>query len=407
MEMKNIQIKLKPLLFLFVLGIAFSSCSTSDDSETDPDTPAEVFIIDYNIDSDTVLTNHLPGVDYEICGSIDIKANLIIEPGVEIVMCAGSRITIERDGSLNAVGSNASPIIFRGKTASPGFWQVLHFNSNNPSNELNHVVIADGGGANSFENATIWVNDNNAGQLTLKNSTISNSKGIGLLVEGIASIPNFSNNTFSNNGDSPVSIAMSNIGALDVASNYADGNTKNQVYVKNATVNQPQMVKNINVPYLIKGSSDIKSDLKLEPGVRFLMSSGAVIDVNNSGSMNALGTSNKPITIKGEVDAVGYWAHIHFNSNNPLNKFTHVNIKNGGSRSSYKYSSIWVNDNNNGSFNMTDCTIADSYGWGVYVENGATMIPSTKSEVESVNTFINNGSGTNADCTDTCSIYLP
>lgn len=84
--MKNIQIKLKPLLFLFVLGIAFSSCSTSDDSETDPDTPAEVFIIDYNIDSDTVLTNHLPGVDYEICGSIDIKANLIIEPGVEIVM---------------------------------------------------------------------------------------------------------------------------------------------------------------------------------------------------------------------------------------------------------------------------------------------------------------------------------
>ena len=402
------QIKFKSLLFLLFIGFSFTNCSTDDtNNDVDPELPLNVVVIDKNIDSDTVLKNLLPGVDYEICGSITVKARLTIEPGVEIVMCAGSSITIDKDGSINAVGSNDLPIIFKGKTASPGFWNFLHVNSNNPSNELNHVIISDAGGNNSYSNASIWVNDNNTGQLTFKNSTIKNSKGFGLFVEGIASIPNFSNNTFSNNGDAPIAIPISGIGSLDEASNYADGNVKNYVDVYSGSMNQPQVVKNINVPYLIRGTANIKADLKLNPGVRFLMSSGARLDVSASGSMNAIGTNSSPISIKGEVDAVGYWSYVHINSNNPLNEFAYVNMKNGGSNSSYSYTSIWVNDNNNGTFIMTNSSISDSYGWGLYVENGATMTPPTKAGVESANTFSTNGTGTNANCTGDCNVYFP
>lgn len=405
--MKIIQIKLKSLLFLILVSLAFTSCSSDDDNDGGgPGQSLERIVIDKNIDVDTVLKNNRPGVDYEICGSITVNANLIIEPGVEIIMCAGARLTVAKNGSLNAVGSDSSPIMFSGKTATPGFWEVLHIDSNNPSNELNHVILSDGGGVSSFNNATIWVNDNNTGQLTIKNSTVKNSKGFGILVEGIASIPNFSSNTFSNNGDSPISLQMTNIGSLDDSSNYADGNTKNYVDVYSGTVNKPQVVKNINVPYLIRGTSNINNELQLKPGVRFLMGAGAGFDVKGSGSMNAIGTSSKPIIIKGEVDAIGYWAYIHFDTNNPLNEFAFVNIKNGGSRSSFNYSTIWVNDNNNGSFKMTDCTISDSYSWGIYVENGAFMTPNTKTGVESANSFNNNGTGTNANCTDGCSIYF-
>jgi len=365
-----------------------------------------IVVIDYNIDSETVLKNNRAGIDYEICEDIAVKADLIIEPGVEIVMCAGASVVVENTGSLNAVGIEDSPIIIRGKTASPGFWEVLHFDSNNPSNELNHVSIADGGGSSSFDNASIWVNDNNEGQLTFKNSTIKDSKGYGLLVEGDASIPNFNNNKFSNNGDAPVYISMLNIGSLDESSDYGDGNTNNYIEVQESSVNSPQVAKNINVPYLIKGDSNIGNDLKLDPGVRFLMDPGASIYISSSGSMNAIGTNSKPITIKGKVDAVGSWNVIHIDSNNPLNEFAFVDIKNGGSSGSFDYASIWVNNNNNGTFIMNDCSISDSYSWGLFIENGANMTPSTKAGVESVNTFNNNGTGTNANCTDGCTVLF-
>src|SRR5690606_23984249 len=161
-----------------------------------------------------------------------------------------------------------------------------------------------------------------------------------------------------------------------------------------------------NVPYLIKGNSNIKDNLTLNPGVQFLMASGASIDVNSSGSIHAIGTSSDPISIKGEVDAVGYWGVLHVDSNNPLNEFAFVNINNGGALGSFDYSSIWVNDNNNGAFIMNDCSISDSYSWVLFVETGASMTPSTKNGVESTNTFINNGSGTNANCTDGCTVYF-
>ncbi|MDQ7917949.1 hypothetical protein RBU60_10210 [Mesonia sp. MT50] len=409
--MNTIQIKFKTLFALLLVGSIITSCSSDDDTIDDsgdpnPDTPAGIIVIDSNIDSETVLINHRTGVDYEICGGINVKADLIIEAGVEIVMCAGAGINVENTGSFNAVGTLDSPIILRGKTASPGFWDLLHFDSNNPNNELNYVSIADGGGSGTYSNAIIWVNNNNAGQLTLKNSTIKNSKGYGLAIEDNALIPNFSNNVFSSNGDAPINIPMSIIGSLDDASDYGDGNTKNHIEVFSSSMNQPQMVKNINVPYLIEGSLNIKDDLTLSPGVRFLMGSGAGINISSSGSMHAIGTSNEPITIKGNVDAVGYWGLIHLDSNNPLNEFAFVNLKNGGSSGTYGYSSIWVNNNNNGSFIMNDCSISDSYSWGLVVENGATMTPSTKAGVESANTFSNNGNGTNADCTDGCSVIF-
>lgn len=410
----NKQLK-KATTFIGIIAMVFLYTACEDDPIQPPPPPGggggdggttNKNLIDYNIDSKTTLKNHLTGVDYQICGRINVNAELIIEPGVEIVMCAGARISVGKDGSLNAVGTDANPIVFKGKTPSKGYWDAMDFNSNNPANVLDHVIISDGGGSGTYYNSSVWVNDNSSAQLTFKNSTIKNSKGFGFYVENGASIPNFTNNTFSNNGDYPVKIPMSIIGSLDDSSNYGDGNSKNMVYIYSANINQPQVVKNINVPYLLDGRSYINSDLKLNPGVEFQMSSGARIDVDAAGSMNAIGTSSDSIVIKGKVNAVGYWDAIDINSNNPLNEFEYVTIKNGGKSNTFYYSSIWVNDNNNGSFKMTNCTITDSYAWGLYVEGIASMTPSTAAAIESANSFSNNGTGTSASCTGNCNVYI-
>lgn len=394
---------------IIAMAFLFTACTDEPVEPTPPGGPGQPGnsnIIDQNIDTYTVLTNHSTGVDYEICGSISVLAELIIEPGVEIVMCAGAQVSVEPNGSLNAVGTIESPITFRGKAATPGFWGLLHFNSNNPSNELDHVIVTDAGGSNYFQNASIWLNNNSSAQLTVKNSLIKNGKGTGILVEDGSSIPNFSKNTFTNNNGAPIKIPISIIGSIDDSSNYADGNVENYVHVVQASVNQPQEVKNINVPYFIDGTSDINSDLKLNPGVEMLMGAVAQFNVQPSGSFNAIGTDVNPITIKGKVNSVGYWGVIHVNSNNPLNKFSYVNLQNGGSSSYYTNSTIWINNNNTGSFNMTDCSISDSYSWALYVESGTIMFPSTAPAVESANSFSNNGTGTNANCTGSCNVFF-
>ncbi len=400
----------KAATFLSIIAMAFiyTSCEEEPIEPFPPggDPKGNSNVIDKDINTKTILKDHLAGVDYEICGNIRVNAELIIEPGVEIVMCAGATVSVEKNGSLNADGTSALPITFRGKTASPGFWDLLHINSNNPANVLNYVTISDAGGETYYNSASIFVNNNNSSQLSLMNSTIKNSKGSGMDVEDGSSIPNFSNNTFTNNGDAPIKLSLSLIGSLDIASDYGDGNTNNYIGVGGSNMTQSQEVKNINVPYFIEEKSYLKNDLKINSGVEILMGAGAYIIVEANGSINAIGTSSKPISIKGKVNSVGYWKVLHINSNNPLNKFEYVTIKNGGSDSYYNYSSIFVNNNNNGSFIMNNCTISDSYAWGLFVEGGASITPSTKAGIEGANTFNNNGTGTNANCTGNCTVNI-
>jgi|SRR5690554_1805347 len=406
----------RALSFLTIFTMIFMATGCVEDDPIQPgpppypptgsNPPVNSNVINKNINSKTVLKNHQSGVDYEICGTVYVNAELIIEAGTEIVMCSGARLYVEKDGSLNAIGTEASPIVIRGKAASPGYWDLIRISANNPSNVMEYVTLSDGGGYNYYSNTTVHVNKGNSGQLTMKNSKIKNSKGYGLTVEGGATIPNFSNNTFSNNGDAPVQIAFSILGALDDSSNFSDGNANNYIDVKASTINQAQEVKSLDVPYLLNGTNYIKNGLKLEAGVEILMAAGTRVYVESSGSFNAIGTNAKPIEIKGKVNTHGYWDLIRFESNNPLNEFKYVNIQDGGAYSYYYYSSIYVSKSNNASFIMNDCNISDSYGWGLYADKGASMTPSTEAAVRSANTFNNNGNGVNASCTGSCDVYV-
>ncbi|HLS71881.1 MAG TPA: hypothetical protein VK027_09480 [Chitinophagaceae bacterium] len=341
---------------------------------------------------------------YYICGNIEVDNDLIIKPGVEIIMCSATRLKTTANGSINAIGSASNPIIIKGEQNMPGYWDLIDFNSNNPNNILKHVIISDGGYSNNYYNATVWINDNYNGQLSISHTTIKNSKGPGLYMENGARFEGFSNNTFEKN-NVPVVIPFANIGQLDEASNYGTTNTNNYIKVYNAALNGDATVAATNVPYYIEGRSEIKTGLKLNPGVKFLMGSDARMSTTANGYFNAIGTADKPIIITGKEEVPGYWEFININSNNPNNKMEYVELSYGGSSSNYKHSSIWVNDNNNGQLTVNNCTFKKSYSWAIYVEQ-ATIYPSDYAAINASNTFIDNGAGANANCTDNCSVYF-
>jgi len=89
--------------------------------------------------------------------------------------------------------------------------------------------------------------------------------------------------------------------------------------------------------YYIDGTWEINAAATIEPGVRILMKSGAQVEVNENGSLTAIGTGANKIAFIGEQAVPGYWDVIRFDrTNNPNNELTYVEVKHAGGEDYYK-----------------------------------------------------------------------
>lgn len=135
---------------------------------------------------------------------------------------------------------------------------------------------------------------------------------------------------------------------------------------------------NITVPttleagnYKVCDDVYVSAALTLKPGVTLNFCAGVKMYIEASGSMNAVGTAALPITLRGEVSTSGYWAGLGIESNNPLNVFEFVTIKDGGSYWAFEESTLHLNDD--ARLTMRNSTVSNSAGNGMYVLAGATL----------------------------------
>lgn len=87
------------------------------------------------------------------------------------------------------------------------------------------------------------------------------------------------------------------------------------------------------VDYILDCMLDINDRLTIAPGVVILCKSDAGIRINNSGSLNAIGTADKNIVFKGDVDITGVWNGLYFIGNSSLNQLNYCQIHNAGKAS--------------------------------------------------------------------------
>jgi hypothetical protein len=120
------------------------------------------------------------GIDYKILETVKIKSTkeLIIQAGVTIQMVAGE--IFEVSGGLQAVGSAGSQITFEGTESKKGHWDGMFLNGTSAVN-LDYTVIRDGGG-DLNDKANVIV-ESTATDVTITNSSITNSKGYGVLIK--------------------------------------------------------------------------------------------------------------------------------------------------------------------------------------------------------------------------------
>lgn len=350
-----------------------------------------------NVTEDITTPTTWSAATVTVCADIEVSAALTINPGVNVVMCAGASIDVSESGSINAVGTAAAPISFKGEVATSGYWEGLRVGSNNPNNRLEYVTISDAGSYWGWEYANLFLND--AGRLVIKNSTVSNSDQVGFFAANGTTISEFANNTFSSNGTVGVSVEAQHVEALDEATNYNSGNGENYIHVRSGNITSDQVWKRTTTPLLILSTIDINAGLTINAGSTVLFEAGEGLDVTESGWLSAVGSATMPINFNGRFNTPGYWSGLRIGSNNPNNKLTYVSITDGGYYWGWEYSGLVLN----GRVEMDNTTISNSNSWGVYVYASSTMLcgGSTQTDAAGVmlhNTISGNGVGADADC---------
>lgn len=339
-----------------------------------------------DINSDVVWTDRGDGVDYTVDCIITVNAKLTIDPGVVIQFKNNGGILVSNTGSLVAAGTSTKPIELKGEVDAVGVWRGIYIQSNNVLNELNHCTISNAGSASFDGNATKVANVRVAlnSQLKIQNCTISKSGKDGLLVDGIESdelnpINAFSNNSFIDNANYPISAIASVANVLDGVGSSYTGNTNNKILLRGGRMFGTHIWKAMNIPYLIDGiaSAGYYNDfgnLTIQPGVTVQFASDAGLctgDYSTGSWLKANGTSTQRITFTGETNSPGAWKGIAFQSTSSNNEISYADISYGGSSSytgaTQKRANLHGGAWSAGTFSISNSTVNNSSAWGIWV----------------------------------------
>lgn len=322
--------------------------------------------------------------------TIDVIGGVVVSPGATLEFESGARLDIESGGSLNAVGSASERIVLRGSSDAVGFWDGINVVSNDANNVLAFVDVSDAGDAGY---AGVYVQS--TGAVAITDSRITNSI-IGLNLENGATLSAFSGNAFSANGRIadiyPVHLAQ-----VDAATDY-DGNTlgapntDNFLRVRSGDAGAGTWPAT-DAPFraLTNNVINVTGDVVVSPGATLEFEAGARLDVEAGGSLDASGTSSDRITFQGSSPSVGLWDGINIVSAN-ANVLDFVDVSHGGDAG---YANLYVQST--GNVTVTNSSFTDSSGFGIEVEAGGNITPSTEADLidpaDGNNTFSNNTDG--------------
>jgi hypothetical protein len=88
--------------------------------------------------------------------------------------------------------------------------------------------------------------------------------------------------------------------------------------------------RGLPIDYIINCAISVEIDLTIDPGVTIAFTNGAGMWIRENGSLNASGTTDKPITFTGENKVKGFWKGIISYSTDVKNRLEHAIIEYAG-----------------------------------------------------------------------------
>ncbi len=173
----------------------------------------------------------------------------------------------------------------------------------------------------------------------------------------------------------------------DVVISVCNGEITDRDITVDTTLNEPCY----KVPNGISVNNPAK--LTISPGVKLQFASGTQLVVNKGASLSATGTEAQPIVFTAQEATPGYWKGIKFNLSNSINNqldYVTIEYAGGGDASTSGNITSTCFPSSPTRFSVTNSTIKDSFGWGVYQFGTAT---GGCNITLSNNTYSNNATG--------------
>lgn len=330
------------------------------------------------------------------------------------------------NGSLNAVGTESSPITFTsladdahdgdangdGAATEPAGdqWGAIWFYQTSSNNHLEHCWIGYGGGYYTSGIINTYTSD-----LIIRNSTIAYSWERGVycdgatpLFEGNQIIGNYTDGIFLNHLDNAVDLQLMNNVFIDnvnfaaiavlidngsdiiLSGNSSTGSSHNGFAIEGTISGAVVFDANPGFPFIIW------QNVTVNEGAALTFTPGTTVKFNDHydqlyvhGSLNAVGTEALPITFTSLADdahdgdangdgaetepAPDQWGAIWFNPTSTGNNLDHCWIGYGGGY----YSSAIINAYTS-ALDMRNCTIAWSPERGIFLESASPVLEGNK-----------------------------
>lgn len=140
-----------------------------------------------------------------------------------------------------------------------------------------------------------------------------------------------------------------------------------------------------DVDYVIKCNMPVRdADIKVMPGVVIEFEQDAGINVYSTtgkASFSAIGTSEKPVIMRGVKKEKGYWRGIMYDCNSPENKLTYAKIEDAGGKafnSNGDMGSIVLWANSKLSIDNSEISNSQTYGLNAVYKGSVLSINNTK-----------------------------
>jgi hypothetical protein len=305
-------------------------------------------------------------VPYRVHGLVQLAAPVRIEPGARLEFASDAHLRIEPGGALSAVGTEIAPIRLLGLSEARGSWGGIAFLSASPQNQLEHVEIANGGGAPGVgvqAAVYVWY----GATVSIRHTVVRGSAHIGLLVEPEGQLTGFERNTFRQNR-LPVSLDVRHLGALDSESTYAGGNEDDRVFVGGVTVTSAATWPRTDGGYVVR-SLLLGAAITIEAGARFEFHENGGLAIGAGGSLRAIGSAASPIVFTGTAAVPGHWGGVAVFSSSTDNLLEHVHVEYAGST---RMGNVSVHDA--GSLTIRNSMLRHGAAYGLWKEESATVI---------------------------------
>jgi hypothetical protein len=257
--------------------------------------------------SDEELIFHDIGMPYLQDGDLIVQgyggSKLTFEAGVDYQVAPTKKIVVGANptqvSEFKVLGTASKPVTIHGSEPSKGSWFGIRISQQTAASKLQHLIISDAGRDDSYAlhvKAEIDLQD-----VTVKN----NSKAALFEVAPAKSSENFS--SIANDGYA-LEVFSGVVSRIPSGGTFEE-NELDMIAIRPGTIS-PGTAKNLGLPYRAE-KLQLDGMLDIEAGTEFVFAKGGAFTIGQYQApavLSAIGTSSKPITLRGEDDSNGSWA---------------------------------------------------------------------------------------------------